>query len=592
MVSEELKIVIRAEASNAIRELRQAQGVAAKTATSFSSIAKSLIGPIGVTAGIVAVTRGLTNFIKQGVRFNAQLEQLSVGFSTLLGSTAEANKLLDELTKFASSTPLQLANLAAGTQQLLSFGVKAEDVVDTMRDLGNAAMGNQSKLDRLVGAYGKLQAKGRATLEELNMFTEAGVPILGALQEQLELTKEELFDYITKGKLGVEDVNAALQNMTRGEGIFAGMLEAQSKTFTGVMSTLKDNVDMLAGSFTEALLPALKDVADWLTTVAQNALSAKDFLEAMERVRVGTGMTKGPYAERMAQAEANLADAKVLIEATKAEQAFLRSDTLRARMLRSMGTSAEALDPLLNSYYRAQELAEREMSFLREKVKEEKAAAAELKRLADEASARVRKEIEDQKLIQSEYGRTDEGAIDAKKQLLAYMESISDGGEAATIAIRNIRAELAKLIAEFERIEAIEKRSSAKGRGESKDPRETKGTRGASATKLPRDPLAMMPEDFRVPALTADMVDFNTVLIKHTQLLESSDNSMDEYLTNITAVKNTMVEMVADGAMREMVGMFKDLGQAIASGGDASELLLKSLASITGMLAEVFLWGT
>ena len=49
-VSEELKIIIKAEAQNAIRDLNKTQKAAGGVSTNFKDIAKNLIGPLGVAA--------------------------------------------------------------------------------------------------------------------------------------------------------------------------------------------------------------------------------------------------------------------------------------------------------------------------------------------------------------------------------------------------------------------------------------------------------------------------------------------------------------------------------------------------------------
>ena len=96
----------------------------------------------------------------------------------------------------------------------MAFGIEADIVVDKMMMLGDVSMGNSVKMESIVRAYGKIQAKGKASLEELNMLTENGVPILGALSEQYGVTTEEMFKMITAGVVGFEDVDQALQNMT------------------------------------------------------------------------------------------------------------------------------------------------------------------------------------------------------------------------------------------------------------------------------------------------------------------------------------------------------------------------------------------
>ena len=271
MIAEELKIVVRAEVDSAVRNLNLAQQAAGGFDANIKKMGAALLRYAG--PAVIAGTLGAA--AKKSIEFAAALEKQQVAFETLLGSADKATKLFDEIKDFSASTPFQLPDLTSAAQRLLAFGTSADEVVDVMRDLGNAAQGNSATLDRLTNAYGKLQAKGRATLEELNMFTEAGVPIMAALQEQLELSKEELFEYVTAGKVGFEEVNQALQSLTRGEGQFAGMLEKQSETLAGAVSTLKDNVNLLMADMVQGLIPALKSAVVGMTEFIQKIANAK-----------------------------------------------------------------------------------------------------------------------------------------------------------------------------------------------------------------------------------------------------------------------------------------------------------------------------
>jgi tape measure domain-containing protein len=315
-VSEELKIVIRAEAQNAIQNLNRVQGASKKAEKSFMGISKSLLGKVGVVAGLTFAATALIKWGKASIQFNAKMQQTTVAFETMLGSAERAADVLEELTEFSAATPFQLEDLTNGAQRLLAFGTAAEDVRDVLQDLGNAAQGQSDKLNRLVDAYGKLQAKGRASLEELNMFTEAGVPIMGALQRQLELTKEELFDYVTKGKIGFEDVNEALQSITRGEGQFAGMLEKQSQTLSGSMSTLKDNIKLLGGEIFNSFTPILTGAAKGMTRFVQvirnlidDGDEGKDVLEtyadAVEGIAKNATIIKNSRLEELGELSRN-----------------------------------------------------------------------------------------------------------------------------------------------------------------------------------------------------------------------------------------------------------------------------------------------
>lgn len=232
----------------------------------YENIGKSMTSlgtklTIGVTAPLALISA-------QALKTAGSFEQYKVSFDTMLKSTEKSQKLLKDIEKFSASTPFQLPGLVVGAKRLLAFGVESDKVVDKLKNLGNAAGGNEEILDRLTLAYGKLQAKGKATMEELNMFIEAGVPLLDELAEGFNVTTAELSDMITKGKVGFEDVDKAITRLTTGTGQFAGMIEKQSQTLNGVVSTMKDNFNLLGKDIITVILPDLKKLAVFASDVA------------------------------------------------------------------------------------------------------------------------------------------------------------------------------------------------------------------------------------------------------------------------------------------------------------------------------------
>ena len=295
ITAEELRILVRAETKAATDNLNRFRRTSQSTTIDLKSMAKQLIGPLSVTAGLVALGRVASKAISGSIKYAASVEQISVAFEVLLGSAQEAQVVLEELREFSVKTPFTFEELAPAAKRLIAFGTAAEDVVGVMRDLGNAAMGNGETLDRLVDAYGKVQAKGKASLEELNRFTEAGVPLMRQLAEDLELTNEELFKFVSQGKVGFNEVNTALQNLTRGEGQFAGMLEAQSMTLEGSLSTLEGAMQDLGNTMASRVLPFLREIVVGFTGVvnlmnragsgAGELTLAKEIENAAEKVR-------------------------------------------------------------------------------------------------------------------------------------------------------------------------------------------------------------------------------------------------------------------------------------------------------------------
>lgn len=199
---------------------------------------------------------------------NAEMEQHTTSLEVMLGSASKASAMIEKMRDFAAKTPLTLENVISGGSLLMSYGVDEDNLIDTMTKLGDLASGNAEKMDRITLAYGQMLAKGKVTGEELMQMTEAGVPLQTALAESIGVTGEEFSKMVSAGKVGIDDLNKAITGLTTGNGKFAGMMEKQSQTMQGMLSTLQDNLSefmrkMGEGAFGE-VKSALQEASDLL----------------------------------------------------------------------------------------------------------------------------------------------------------------------------------------------------------------------------------------------------------------------------------------------------------------------------------------
>lgn len=199
---------------------------------------------------------------------NAEMEQYTTSLEVMLGSASKASAMIEKMREFAAKTPLTLENVISGGLLLMSYGVDESNLIDTMTKLGDLASGNAEKMDRITLAYGQMLAKGKVTGEELRQMAEAGVPLQTALAESIGVTGEEFSKMVSKGEVGIDALNKAITGLTTGNGKFAGMMEKQSQTMQGMLSTLQDNLSefmrkMGEGAFGEAK-SALQEASDLL----------------------------------------------------------------------------------------------------------------------------------------------------------------------------------------------------------------------------------------------------------------------------------------------------------------------------------------
>jgi tape measure domain-containing protein len=217
------------------------------------------IATLGITAGLMFAGKAVFDL---GVKS----EQTQVAFETLLGSATKAKSLISDLQSFASITPFNTDQLTDLTKQLLAYGFAQEEVIPNMKALGDIAAGvGMEKLPFLTLAYGQVRTAGKLTGAELRQFTENGVPLLAELAKNMGKTTAEVQDLIHDGSVGFKDVQLALAGLTGEGGRFFNLMEKQGKTVGGRISTLKDNLQLMAMGLGQALLPVFGEIVDRMT---------------------------------------------------------------------------------------------------------------------------------------------------------------------------------------------------------------------------------------------------------------------------------------------------------------------------------------
>lgn len=258
----ELEIRISADA-------RDAEAALARVSRQVSGLGDAFKGAlVGVgfgaaTAALEALGRTIGSVSDAVVGFNADLEQSKLAFSTLLGSADKADKFLRDLADFAAKTPFEFPDLVTASRRMLAFGIEAEKVKPLLTAVGDAVAGmggGKEMIDAVTRALGQMAAKTKVSAEEMLQLTEAGIPAWDMLAKKLKVEVATAMDKVRKGTVDAKTmIDAFVEgSMQR----FGGMMEKQSKTFSGAMSTIKDSLRI-------ALATALKPFFDLLSAGAQ-----------------------------------------------------------------------------------------------------------------------------------------------------------------------------------------------------------------------------------------------------------------------------------------------------------------------------------
>lgn len=242
-----IKFDFTGDNSNVLNALRGVQTGVRETAKEVESNGESIeqmFKRVRTAAAASLAGFSIKEFVTKCASIRGEFQQLEVAFQTMLGNAEQAQTMMTELTQLAATTPFDMKGVTEGAKQLLAYGVAANDVVDTMRRLGDIAAGLSLPLTDLAWLYGTTLTQGRMFTMDLRQFQARGIPMAEELAKIFGVTKNEVAGLVTAGKVTSTEVTQAIQNMTAAGSKFGGLMEAQSHTITGQWSNIQDTIEM------------------------------------------------------------------------------------------------------------------------------------------------------------------------------------------------------------------------------------------------------------------------------------------------------------------------------------------------------------
>lgn len=230
------------------------------------------------------ISRALSTMF-QPVTVAGQFEQYEVTLKNLLGSADAARERLEELKRFAETTPFELPQVVQAANQLQVLGRYSDE---TLRQLGDLASASGKPFEQAIAAFAKLATgqKGIAvdmfrdllvTTNDWSKATQKGIGKNGELQASFE------------------EMIQALPKIMREKG-FSGMMDEQSKTLNGMTSNLQDNITKLQASIGEQFLPLVKSALSAVNGILKetNTGLVEFFFSAKKGEEFNRVMRKGP----------------------------------------------------------------------------------------------------------------------------------------------------------------------------------------------------------------------------------------------------------------------------------------------------------
>lgn len=298
-------------------KLKQTNPVVATFTNKLASLAKGGI--------VVTIAKKLYDLGKEAVNTAAKFETLAVSFEVLAGGAEAGQKLTNQIIELASKTPLTTEALSDGARTLLSFGEASEEVVNDLKLLGDITGGDAQRMQSLTLAFAQVGSTGKLAGQDLLQMINAGFNPLAIMSEKTGKSMAQLKDEMSKGLITFNDVKQAMIDATSEGGRFYGMMNKQSETLDGRLSTLSDTWGLVSKNIGEVFLPVAKAAVGALDAIGQAVLRLQEKIKKSAAQNDVKALTQSLVYQQEQLAKAQTAkDKKIWEDRIKETEGYLK----------------------------------------------------------------------------------------------------------------------------------------------------------------------------------------------------------------------------------------------------------------------------
>ena len=316
---------------------------------------KGLKGP-AVAAAVALGAIGLT--ISKIAKVGMEFEDLTDSLNTVFGSMEAGQEAMGRVLAFAQTTPFQIETATKAFISLKSAGIEPSNrMLQVFADTASTSTDQLGVFEALIKTVQR-SASGGLGLEELNMVMDRGIDVLGILNDELGLSKDEI------AKFGASAEGAAIivEALTTGlERKFGGAMEDKMDNLSTKASNMTISFKQLGDAlFQSGIADVLKGMADSMTEFANSITLA---IRSAQGKGLGVILGDDPFGnalileekkrelENIVAPDFKKGSQKAARHAQMVDRgAFADEEALIANITKELDKQYEAQDRLLDGY--------------------------------------------------------------------------------------------------------------------------------------------------------------------------------------------------------------------------------------------------
>lgn len=253
----------------------------------------SLGGSLGSLGGLAAGAAAgfallkLKEYGQYALQTSAAFEQLAISFRVMTGSAQTGQELTDAIIELGAKTPMTAQQLSRAAQLLLSFGESAENIIPDLKLLGDITGGEVNRFNQLSLAFAQVGANGKLMGQDLLQMVNAGFNPLQIMSQTTGKSMGQLRKEMEEGRITFQMVRQAMADAASEGGRYFGLMEQQSQSLNGRLSTLGDTWEQVAKDIGDIFAPTAKAATEVLISLGEEVKKVTEWLNSEKATLVG-----------------------------------------------------------------------------------------------------------------------------------------------------------------------------------------------------------------------------------------------------------------------------------------------------------------
>ena len=276
------------------------------SASGLSGALGSLGGSLGSLGGLAAgaaagfAAMKLKDYGQYALQTAASFEQLAISFRVMTGSAQTGQELTDAIIELGAKTPMTAQQLSKAAQLLLSFGESAENIIPDLKLLGDITGGEVNRFNMLALAFAQVGANGKLMGQDLLQMVNAGFNPLQIMSQTTGKSMGQLREEMSEGRISFQMVAQAMRDAASEGGRYFGLMEQQSQSLNGRLSTLGDTWEQVSKNIGDSFLPMAKAAVNSLIKLGEGILSLQQKIQEFKKTaRMSTAASQRQFATGM-----------------------------------------------------------------------------------------------------------------------------------------------------------------------------------------------------------------------------------------------------------------------------------------------------